>query len=608
MKRVVQMSAILAGTCLAAHGYGQGQPPAPAPGAAEAQPGEPGAAPKAGEQPPAAQPPAAQPPAAQPPAAQPPAAQPPAAEPAPAAQPAATQTATAAAETASEKTAATASAEATPPEEDETDEGTSLDTLAARESRATLGLAPGAPQTSALPGGVSPAFGAAPTRAGDWRFDFHGFLTLPLRIGIGERENAGEGQKVTTLHAPPMIPGDFETFEYTSVVPDPWAQLNFSYGNPNVIANIIVAARTLSTAAGYFYPPDHLGINDAWLTFRLPASKSVLFNENVGAFSNRYGHMGEYDLGKYGTPLIARISGMGFTGTGVIEMGDVDLTFETGFQGQINKAPVGVEPAGWNGYADPNVGTSFAAHGHGAVGLFKKAQLGVHLIYTFVQDDRAGNVDQPDGNISVTGSDLRLTLGRYGHFFAGVAFTKATRSRPVSAVLRVLNAPGGPGLIEEYFGPESGGSGSLTTYGAQYDFSLGNFLRYPAKFDGTGPDVVASLFTIFTRVRSDDDQWDRVNKLKYGTEIAYSPLSWFAGALRYDRVIPDVDYDPRTTAIVTPRLIFRSDWNAQDQVVLQYSRYFNGSAATTVYGDPPVRDPSYDLDENVVSLSASMWW
>ena len=37
-------------------------------------------------------------------------------------------------------------------------------------------------------------------RPDDWRFDFHGLVTLPLRIGISSRPHALEGQKVTVLH------------------------------------------------------------------------------------------------------------------------------------------------------------------------------------------------------------------------------------------------------------------------------------------------------------------------------------------------------------------------------------------------------------------------
>src|SRR6476619_227148 len=50
-----------------------------------------------------------------------------------------------------------------------------------------LGLDPTAPQTASLPGGVTPAYGQRSLSEGEWRFDFHGFLTAPLVVGFGER-------------------------------------------------------------------------------------------------------------------------------------------------------------------------------------------------------------------------------------------------------------------------------------------------------------------------------------------------------------------------------------------------------------------------------------
>lgn len=483
----------------------------------------------------------------------------------------------------------------------------------------TLGLAPGSPQITALPGGVTPSFGQSSQMANDWRFDFHGMLLTPLRIGINERENARAGQKVTTLHTPPRTPERFESFEYSGVVPDPWVQLNFSYGNKDVTATVVVAARSVAAGNAFFHPPDHIGINDAFLTFRLPVDPKIAFTLDVGAFANSYGTMGEYDLGRYGTPLMFRVSGAGFVARGDTVLNpDFTLTTELGFKGQLNKAPVGVEPAGWNGFADPNQGSSFAAHGHALLDYQHQAAFGLHYVTAFAQDDRAARQpSNPDGNIGVLGADARFSIGCAGHLYAGFGWTKAETARSVSGVLRVLNARGGTGLMEEYFGPDSNdGTGSMTTLGAQYDFSLGNVLRHRSNTIGQGPDLVTSVFGIYTSVNSDDtsvdDQgvslYDGVGKLKYGGEVTYSFWKWLAASVRYDRVLPNLDDTDRTHAILSPRLIFHSDWSSQDQVVLQYSRWFTGSKSTVFEGYPAERDPTITPDQDTLVLSASMWW
>lgn len=650
--------AVLAQTPPAAAAPTQPAPPTQ-PAAQPAAPANPPAQPAAPVQPGTAQPPVAQPPTLQPlPAGQPPAApapaagQPPAADvPAPveppgtaapaegstAAQPPAEPVAPAASAPAAAATATPAApaepatpAEAAKPEEKEpeTAEERLERDLGERNSAAeklSLGLAPGAPQYTALPGGTGASVaGAAP--AGYWYFDFHGFVSLPLRVGLNQRENAGAGQKVLVLHTPPRVPGEFESFGYTSIDPDPWVQLNFAYGKQTVVATVIVAARAVSDANAYFNPPDHIGINDAFLTFRLPDFHGMALNLDVGAFSNRYGHMGERDMGRYGTPLIARVAGAGATGTAVIPVHkDVEVVAEAGVMTQLNKAPVGVEPAGWNGFADPNVGSTFAPHFHAAVGYAGVAQLGGHIIYASAQDDRAAPAPRtPDGSLSVLALDGRLTMGRFGHFYAGVANTSAETVRTVSSVVRILNAPGGPGLMREYFGADptvdcttenylSCGSGSLLVAGAQYDLSLGNLLRYPMRFDGNGPDLFASLFGTYATVSVPEDApnadiADGVKKLKYGGELTYTPLSWFAVGGRYDRVINDVHDATKTCAILSPRAIFRSDWTSTDQVMLQYSRQICGSGTVVVDGYPPHKDPSIEPDADVLSLTAAMWW
>lgn len=479
---------------------------------------------------------------------------------------------------------------------------------AASNSLSLLSLDPAAPELMSLPGGVTPSFGSVSTRPGDWRFDFHGLLYAPLRVGFNTRDTPLSNQSTHVFHAPPVVPDDFTGFGYTNVAPDPWAQVNFSYGNRDVSATVIIAARVISEGASYFNPPDQLGINDAFLTYRIANTERMKIKLDVGAFSNRYGNMGEFDTGRYGTPLIARIGGVGVTETGTYTVGPATVMTEIGLMGQLNKAPLGVEPAGWNGYLDPNAGTSFVPHLHLGVAYRRLAQLGVHLMDAISQDDRATPGSQPDGHIDVVAVDGRLTLHRYGHLYLALSDVASHHARAVSDVIQILNAPGGLGLINEYLGQQSGGSGDLTTFGAQYDLSVGNLLRHPSNFQGMGPDVVASLFTVFTHVGSHDPLFNGVNKLKYGAELSYAFLPWVAVSGRYDRVIRNVDDGTQTSAVVTPRLIFRTGYNARDQVVLQYSHWFNGSGVVVNTGAPPAPNPLIKPDADVVSLMASMWW
>src|SRR5450432_895444 len=89
-----------------------------------------------------------------------------------------------------------------------------------------IGLDPTAPQAAALPGGMTPAFGQKPASDTEWRFDFHGFLRAPLNMGVSKRQAVlpndpatRPGQSSTVLHAPPLVPDDFESFSHTGVTP-----------------------------------------------------------------------------------------------------------------------------------------------------------------------------------------------------------------------------------------------------------------------------------------------------------------------------------------------------------------------------------------------------
>jgi hypothetical protein len=170
--------------------------------------------------------------------------------------------------------------------------------------------------------------------------------------------------------------------------------------------------------------------------------------------------------------------------------------------------------------------------------------------------------------------------------------------------------------MEEYLGPGSAATGSLLTFGAQYDLSISRLL-YGSRYVGEGPDIVLSAFGMQTHVKSEDKTvdprdghslYDGVTKRKLGLEASYSVLSWLGLSARYDQVWPDVSYTDTAFAQISPRLLFRSGWNARDQVALQYTRFIYGSQ-TVVRGGYPLRDiPTLVPDTSMIALTASLWW
>lgn len=489
------------------------------------------------------------------------------------------------------------------------------------ETPGTPGMAmdPVAPQVAALPGGVVPAFGQKALNPQDWRFDFHGFVTAPLTAGIGHRPDAQPGQSPTTLHSPPVVPDNFETFSHTSVVPTTYAQLNFSESNGPVSATVSILAMQTNVSEGFLEPEQQLGISDVYLSYLPDLGKRVQMRMMVGAFTTRYGGTGEYDEGRYGTPLIARINGVGELVSARIPLGEYTVSLEQGLQGQTNTDGASVTPDVWNDFANPSAGTTFVNHLHAGIGYRSLVNVGGHFINAQSHDDRATGTLEPDGNINVLAVDARLTMGRFGHFYAAFAATKASHARTISRIISILNTPGGEGLENDYFGPDSAGgdgTGSLTTVGGQYDLSIGRLVSYPADFRGDGPDVFVSVFGMMTHVSSAISQQqtgsplygDGVTKAKYGVEATYSLLPWLALSARYDQVAPNVSDSRYSFSVVSPRIILRTGWNATDQVVLQYSHWFDGGLTVVQTGDPPTDSPLTVPDSDMLSISASMWW
>jgi len=468
-----------------------------------------------------------------------------------------------------------------------------------------LGLDPAEPKARSAPPAVP--FGIPPATSKEYVLDFHGYMLLPLKLGIHEREDAGPNQSETVLHAPALVPQDYRRFQYTGVVPDPWVQLNFTYGNSTVSGTAILAAQTATEAEAVYDPVRQLGVSDAYVTLNLTKPVGTPLQLRMGAMSHRYGSMGAFDAGRYATPLIARVNAVGETLTAGFKTGSVMLVFEQGIGGQLGRTPAGTISSGWNDFADQEVGASFVTHFHAGVGVSQLLQFGLHYVTAFSQDDQSLGAELEDGRISVAGVDARLTAGRLGHLYLGLAHTSASNAGVVGGVVEVLNARGGPDLVSEYLGPQSDGNGSLTTVGLQYDMSLSK-MAFGEQYRGKNPDVLFSLFGIATQVTSDDEAYDDVLKLKGGAEVTYNLLSWFGTSARFDHVRLDHEFNRRSFNIMTGRLLFHTDWMSRDEFALQYSHFAYGEEVYVARGYPPVDDPGVNPDRHVFSLSANFWW
>src|ERR1022692_772214 len=247
-----------------------------------------------------------------------------------------------------------------------------------------LGLDPGEPQSSSPPPAVP--FGVQPAQSKEYVLDFHGYLLLPAYLGLHERPDPQPGQSSLVLHSPPLVPQNLRDFQYTGVVPSPWLQLNFIYGNSTVSATVIVAGTSAIDAAGVYEPVAPMGVNDAYLTVNVTKWLGIPLQVNVGALTGRYGAMGGYDAGRYGQPLIARTNTIGETITGSLRFGGhLFLMFEQVLGSQMGRPPIALQPAGWNDFANSNVGATFVNHAHVGLAYAQLLRLGFHYLTAWTQ-------------------------------------------------------------------------------------------------------------------------------------------------------------------------------------------------------------------------------
>ncbi len=543
-----------------------------------------------------------------------------------------------------------------------------------------LGLSPDAPaQGGAAALAPSEAVPAAAEEAptGEWKFDVTGYFRAPLRMSWGppttqapQMANGMPGVNAGTQYrTPPMVPdANYIDWRYTNSFVGPWTELNFHYGNDRVKSTVQIASYNL-TDSGYRRLESNLGINEAFLTLSFPE----VINENgrltvlAGGFTNRYGAAGRYDAGKYETYLFGRTHIVGETVTFDYDVGDWTLEAEEGFGGKLEPIPFYGPPEGpgianmgnansdlpvWEPY--PGIvaqESTFVLHGHiGAV--FKKALiLGAHYIDVFANDnERAGSYDnammgyqgrptsESKPSIVITGADAKLIGGVLGEGYLGYSHLSANNAMYIADAIEVLHSFGGWQLHDNYFGPPGTNqpvTGTIDSIEGQYSFSFGQYFHYPQAFWGDGPDLIATVFGMYNHIYSppgagpmptplnplahvngDGSGSGHIDKLKFGGELTYVPLSWLGLGGRFDTVKPDMDDSRQSFSVVSPRIIFRTAFVTHEQIMLQYSHYFYGSgfvSGSSLGGSqfPYNTQPGASglgVDKNAAQIAAIIWF
>ncbi|HXU00821.1 MAG TPA: hypothetical protein VN903_07510 [Polyangia bacterium] len=307
-------------------------------------------------------------------------------------------------------------------------------------------------------------------------------------------------------------------------------------------------------------------------------------------------------------------------------------------------------------------GSTFLHHAHIGAKYQKLWTFGLHYLYTWTPDDNWHPVNSTlenvsdavprargpvQGSMAVVGAEARLNGGVFGDGYIAYSHIDARNINALADSLEIVHSRSGYNFKQNFFGqtydPHTGvyqgpqnETGTVDNVGLQYSFSFGALSRYPEDWWGDGPDIVLTAFGILSVVDSkappiaingDPDHgiagntdrattWDMsTKKLKIGLDAVYTPLYWLGINGRFDWVQPDLDAAYSRTpgvaggsdlsfAVVTARLLFRTQFVTHEAVQLQYAHYFLGDASYPSYPYAWVAK----ADANMLGLFASMWW
>ena len=398
-----------------------------------------------------------------------------------------------------------------------------------------------------------------------------GYLRAPLRLSFRSRgDSLKEGEGQYNIHTPWLVDDDYfrSGFQYTRLQESDWSEIYFSAQSKYLSADVALMGSLFTDWARPLLDRQW-GIAQGSLTFKYESlGPKLRFRMQVraGAFWDRFGWLENYD-----TYVFGRTHQMG---------GQVRLEFET--------KPVTlwlVQGVGAHLDAiEANQGLTLMNYLHLGASIQSVAHLGFYFIDTLAQDKRQLKEVQ-DASMRVVGLDLRLTPF-FGNFYLAGSIITAAQAQYLSPVLEVMHSWGGRGFTENYLGTDkSDGTGSLYSLAGEYTFSLRRVLSAIAPERGgflRGGDLQWKWFGLMAYTLSKqvdpDPTINRDGRLafKWGTEVLYQPVSFLFAALRYDRVILDVQDDASGIRILSPRVGVTVNWLLGAQIFLQYSRYFYG--------------------------------
>ena len=431
-------------------------------------------------------------------------------------------------------------------------------------------------------------------------FRASGYFRAPLRLSFRDRgANVTAGEAQTSIHTPGLVDDDYfrSGFLYSRTQESDWSEIYLGAGNKYLRGDVALMGSLYSDWARPIIDRQW-GIAQGFLTFHWQAEGPRLrfkLMARAGSFWDRFGWLENYD-----TYLFGRTHQMG---------GQVRFDFELLSSGISFWL---LQGAGAHQEAiESNQGLTILNYLHAGVDVRRIGQIGFYFLDAQSRDKRQLK-ELRDAGMRVVGLDALLNLW-LGRFYLGGSIITASQVQYLAPAIEALHSWGGRGLYENYLGVEkSDGVGSLWSLGGEYTFSLrtamSRFAPERTRFLNRG-DLLVKLFAMTVYTLSQQVDMDPgINRdgrlsFKWGGELFYQPLPYAFVALRYDRVVLDVQDDASGLRILTPRIGATVNWMLGAQIFLQYSRYWYGERVRLRPGQVALETLP---DDNVLKLQAQI--
>jgi len=506
----------------------------------------------------------------------------------------------------------------------------------------SLSMSPYAPNSIALPGGVTAGYGA-PLPLDQWTFRWNGTLSASLQESVGQRAAAAPGQGTTIFNAPPRTIDEYASFVGTSTMPGQWAALNFAYAKQLVSVNLSINTWNPTEPTTFYQIGSQLFINTLDLQYDFSPLNKLTVHALLGYFPAYAGGLGQYGPGMYTNHLVGLARGVGEDLAAEYALGPTwSLLLEDGFVGTRNgKVPSTVVPTGGNAGNDPIFPAAWVHHLH--LGFLRSGEptirARVHYMTNWAHDDRTQTlidnhftraIDEShprDGRLDVTGFDATMNSATWGYLGVGASYVRGVNAYTLKGLWTYGND--GQALTERWWGQASGGTGKLFVVGANYSASVGRILSRPTPFTSDRPDLVVNTGFVVAYTLTDTnalqgttlpagatspgplpesaDIFNHRLRYKLGADVLYTFLSFMGAGVRVDRVAPTSKDAGETFHVLAARLIFKSNWSSRDTITILYGKWFYGPRSHPEASSIVPADIGR-LDDQLFAINANLSW